>query len=68
MADKNKFKSLELTGAELDDFIAKLVNRLYDQIWADASIGIDEIVIKERLQRSIIEAMKEYAIYRADEK
>ena len=67
MVKKNKYKSLELSGVELDDFIKKLVNRLYDKIWADVSIGNDEAVIKERLKQSIIEAMKEYAIYRADE-
>lgn len=67
MDNKDKFKALELSGAELDQFIKKLVNRLYDQMWSDVSIGPDEVIIKERLEKSIVEALKEYAIYRADE-
>lgn len=67
MKDEKKYKSLELSGAELDLFIKKLVNRLYERMWSDVSIGNDEIIVKERLEKSIIEALKEYAIYRADE-
>jgi hypothetical protein len=68
MKEKDDYKSLEISGAELDQFIKDLVTRLYNQIWADISVGPDETVIKERLEKSIIEALKEYAIYRADEK
>ncbi len=67
MNDEEKYKALELSGAELDQFLKKLVNRLYDQMWSDVSIGPDEIIIKERLGKSIVEALKEYAIYRSDE-
>ena len=68
MTDEEKYKSLELSGAELDHFIRKLVDRLYDQVWSDVSIGPDETIIKERLEKSIVEALKEYANYRADER
>jgi len=68
MEDDDKFKSLELSGAELDQFIKGLVNKLYDRIWSDISIGTDEAIIKERLKRSIVEALKEYAEYRNDER
>ena len=68
MADKDKYKALEISGAELDSFIKSLVDRLYKQIWSDMAIGPNEVVIKERLQKSIIEALKEYAGYRTDER
>lgn len=68
MTDKEKYKALEISGAELDNFIKGLVDRLYRQIWSDMAVGPDEIVIKERLQKSIIEALKEYAGYKTDER
>ena len=68
MDDKNEFKSLEISGAELDRFVKTLVDRLYRQIWSDLSIGNDEVIIKERLQKSIIAALEEYAGYCADDK
>lgn len=67
MADKRKYKPLELSGEELDNFIANLVEKLYNKIWADLSIGPDESIIKERLRQSIIEALKEYAGYNTHE-
>jgi len=67
MSKKRKFKSLELSGKELDSFIGKLVDKLYNQIWADLAVGPEEAVIKERLRHSIIEALKEYAEYKSDE-
>lgn len=68
MADKEEYKALELSGTELDSFIKNLVNRLYSQIWSDLAIGPDEILIKERLKKSVIEALKEYAEYKSDER
>ena len=67
MSKKRKFKSLELSGKELDTFIGKLVDKLYNQIWADLAVGPDEAVIKERIRHSIIEALKEYTEYGSDE-
>ncbi len=67
MEEKNNYKQLEISGVELDQFIKKLVDKLYNQIWSDISIGTDEAIVKERLEKSIIEALKEYAVYRSDE-
>ena len=66
MTKKDKYKSLELSGAELDDFISKLADKLYDQIWSDIAVGPDEVTIKERLKKSIVQALQEYAEYRSD--
>ena len=55
---------MELSGEELDNFINRLVDRIYDEIWADISIGPEEQEVKIRLAKSIIEALKEYAEYR----
>ncbi|MCD6162902.1 MAG: hypothetical protein J7K40_10880 [candidate division Zixibacteria bacterium] len=68
MTQKRKFKPLELSGEELDNFITNLAEKLYNQIWADLTVGSDEIVIKERLRQSIIEALKEYTGYKTNEK
>ncbi len=67
MVKKKRFKALELSGEELDGFISKLVDKLYSQIWADAAIGQDEAAVKERLGKSIVEALREYAEYRSNE-
>jgi hypothetical protein len=64
MKNKNDFKPMELSGQELDNFIKKLVDRIYDEIWADISIGTEEQEVKKRLAKSIIEALKEYAEYK----
>ena len=62
----DKFKALQLSGEELSDFIGKLVEKLYDQVWAGAAAGPDETAVKRRLESSIIEALKEYAGYQSD--
>jgi hypothetical protein len=67
MTKKDKYKSLELSGAELDNFIKKLADKLYEQVWANTAIGTDELIIKENLKQSIVLALKEYAEYRSDE-
>ncbi|OQX92484.1 MAG: hypothetical protein B6D58_02690 [candidate division Zixibacteria bacterium 4484_95] len=64
MKKKNDFKPIEFSGQELDDFIKKLVNRIYDEIWADVTVGSEEQKIRERLTKSIIKALKEYAEYK----
>jgi hypothetical protein len=64
MKKKNDFKPMEISGQELDSFIKKLVDRIYDEIWADISIGPEEQEVKKRLTKSIIEALKEYAEYK----
>lgn len=58
------FKSIELSGKELDEFIKKIVDRVYDDIWSDLPSGMDRKAIKGRLKKSIIAALKEYAEYR----
>jgi tRNA U54 and U55 pseudouridine synthase Pus10 len=68
MNENNEFKSLEISGVELDRFVKNLVDKLYHEIWSDISIGHDEVIIKERLNKSIIAALEEYAGYRADGK
>jgi len=67
MNEKPKFRSLELAGEELDSFIGNLVDKVYGQVWANVGSGSDEATIKDRLQKSIIEALKEYADYKSDE-
>ena len=67
MDKKPKFRSLELAGEELDSFIGNLVDKVYGQVWANVGSGSDEATIKDRLQKSIIEALKEYADYKSDE-
>jgi len=67
MAKKAKYKSLELSGAELDNFIKKLADKLYVQIWSNTTIGSKELIIKENLRKSIVLALKEFAEYRSDE-
>ncbi len=67
MDKKQEFRSLELAGEELDSFIGNLVDKLYGQVWANVGSGSDEATIKDRLQKSIIEALKEYADYQSDE-
>lgn len=64
MTKKDDFKPMELSGQELDNFIKRLVDRIYDEIWADISIGSEEQEVKKRLAKSIIEALKEYAEYK----
>lgn len=64
MKKKNDFKPMELSGQELDDFVMKLVDRIYNEIWADVTVGSEEQKIRERLTKSIIEALKEYAEYK----
>jgi hypothetical protein len=65
---KRKFKALELAGEELETFIAKLVEKLYNQVWADSNPGPEQAAIKERLRKSIIEALKEYTTFEPDER
>lgn len=67
MAKKDEYKSLELSGAELDNFIKKLADKLYAQIWSNSTISSNELIIKENLRKSIVLALKEYAEYRSDE-
>jgi hypothetical protein len=67
MEKKDKYKSLELSGAELDNFINKLANKLYAEIWSTTAIGTNELIIKENLRKSIVLALQEYAEYRSDE-
>ena len=67
MEKKDKYKSLEISGAELDNFIKKLADRLYEEIWSSTAIGTKELIIKENLRKSIVLALKEYAEYRSDE-
>jgi len=67
MSKKDKYKSLELSGAELDNFIKRLADKLYEQIWSNTTIGSNELIIKENLRKSIILALKEFAEYRSDE-
>ena len=64
---KRKFKPLQISGDELDSFIGQLVEKLYNQIWADLAVGPDETAIKKRLRQSIVEALKEYAGYTSNE-
>ncbi|MCP4584083.1 MAG: hypothetical protein GY839_20920 [candidate division Zixibacteria bacterium] len=66
MTKDDKYKSLEISGPELDSFIKKLADRLYNQIWSDMAIGPNEVIIKDCLKKSIIQALKEYAEFRTD--
>ena len=67
MSKKDKYKSLELSGAELDNFIKRLADKLYEQIWSNTAIGSNELIVKENLRKSIVLALKEFAEYRSDE-
>lgn len=61
-----KFKTLELSGNELDNLIGRMVDKIYNQIWGDKADNPDEAAIRSRLENSIIEALKEYADYRSE--
>lgn len=64
--NKGQFRALELSGDELDNFIRRLVDKIYGQIWGDRAGSPDEAAIRSRLENSIIEALKEYAEYRSE--
>jgi len=67
MNENKKYKQLELTGNELDAFIERLVERLYNDIWSGISDGPGEDTVKGKLRESIIEALNEYADFQAND-
>ena len=56
MKKRADYVPLELSGAELDRFVANLRDKLFSEFWSDYGGSPGEKVIKSRLEKNIYSA------------
>ena len=58
MKKRADFIPLELSGAELDQFVIKLRDKLFTEFWPDFTGGPEEAGIKSRIEKNIYSAFE----------